>query len=296
MRIRKIGVFLLLSAFFAAGFAQERQRLRIGISLHPYYSFARNIVQDRAEVIPMINAAANPHGYRIIPEDIERAMGLNAVILNGVGHDEFALQILRAAGNYNSIHKIFANDGVALIPQSINTNQVNSHTFISISAAVQQIFTIANRLAEIDPTNAAFYRQNAQRYARQLRQLRAEFMEKLADYKGTDFRTATIHGGYSYLLQEFGFQVEAVIEPSHGIAPSASQMMETIEKIRAADVQVVFSESDFPPAFLRTIQEATGVRVVTLSHLSYGDHSAEFFERGMRFNLEQLLRAVSGRD
>jgi zinc transport system substrate-binding protein len=295
MKTRILTIVLL---FFATCFAQGRQqqRLQIGVSLHPYYSFARNIVGDRADVIPMISPNVNPHGYRIIPEDIERAMGLDVVILNGVGHDEFALQILRAAGNLNRIHKIFANDGVALIPQSINTNQVNSHTFISISASIQQVFTIATRLAEIDPANAQFFRQNAQRYARQLRQLRAEFMEKLADYKEQDFRCATIHGGYSYLLQEFGFQVEAVIEPSHGVNPTASQMMETIEKIKAANVEVVFSESDFPPTFLRTIQEETGVRVVALSHLSYGEYSAEFFERGMRFNLEQLLKAVSGRD
>jgi len=287
--MKKITLCLFLLA--CAAFCKQ---LTIGVSLHPYYSFAKNIVGDKAKVVPLINKNSNPHGYRVIPEDIENAMALDVVILNGVGHDEFAFQILEAAGVFSKINKIFANDGVALIPQSVSTDMVNSHTFVSISAAIQQIYTIANRLAEADPANAAFYRTNANKYARTLRQMKAEYMEKLADIKSNDFRCATIHGGYSYLLQEFGFQVEAVIEPSHGVNPTASQMMETIEKIKAAKVQVVFSESDYPPSFIRTIRDETGVRVVALSHLSNGDYTADFFEKGMRYNLEQLLKAVGG--
>jgi zinc transport system substrate-binding protein len=173
---------------------------------------------------------------------------------------------------------------------------VNSHTFVSISASIQQIYTIANALAEIDPTNAVLYRANAGKYAKSLRQMKAEYMEKLSGVKGYDFRCATIHGGYSYLLQEFGFQVEAVIEPSHGVNPTASQIKETIEKIKAAKVQVVFSESDYPPSFVKTIRDETGVRVVSLSHLSNGDYTGDFFEKGMRYNLDKLLKAVSAEE
>jgi zinc transport system substrate-binding protein len=285
-------IFVLL---FVSSFVFSKI-LTIGVSLHPYYSFAKNIVGDKALVVPLINKNSNPHGYTIIPEDIENAMNLDVVILNGVGNDEFAFGILKAAGVYDKIHKIFANDGVALIPQSVSTDMVNSHTFVSISASIQQIYTIANRLAEIDPANANFYRTNASKYAKSLRQMKAQYMEKLSDIKGNDFRCATIHGGYSYLLQEFGFRVEAVIEPSHGVNPTASQMKETIEKIKAAKVQVVFSESDYPPLFIKTIRDETGVRVVSLSHLSNGDYTADFFEKGMRYNLDKLLTAVSGKE
>lgn len=285
----------ILILFFAVGMVFCKT-LVIGVSLHPYYSFVKNIVGDKAEVVPLISKNSNPHGYMVIPEDIENAMKINVAVLNGVGHDEFAFQILKAAGVYDKIEKIFANDGVALIPQSISTDMVNSHTFVSISASIQQIYTIAARLAQIDPANADLYRANASKYAKSLRQMKAEYMEKLSNIKGNDFRCATIHGGYSYLLQEFGFQVEAVIEPSHGVNPTASQMKETIEKIKAAKVRVVFSESDYPPSFVKTIRDETGVRVVSLSHLSNGDYTADFFEKGMRYNLENLLTAVSGKE
>ncbi|RBJ64532.1 ABC transporter substrate-binding protein, partial [Pseudomonas sp. MWU12-2534b] len=36
--------------------ADPAKRLRIGITLHPYYSYVANIVGDKAEVVPLIPA------------------------------------------------------------------------------------------------------------------------------------------------------------------------------------------------------------------------------------------------
>ena len=64
MRIRIILSALLFAALSGAAHAADAQGgLKIGITLHPYYSFVTNIVGDRAEVIPLINAESNPHGY-----------------------------------------------------------------------------------------------------------------------------------------------------------------------------------------------------------------------------------------
>ncbi len=285
--MKQLLLLLLITTFSFA-------KLQIGVTLHPYYSFAKHIVGDKADVIPLIDGDGNPHGYKIKPSDIDRAMGLDIVILNGVGHDEFAFNILKAAGKMDKITKIYANEGVALIPQSISTDMVNSHTFVSINASIQQIYTIANELSQIDPPNSTFYRTNASKYARKLRKMKAEYMKKIAAVKENDFRCATIHGGYSYLLQEFGFQVDAVIEPSHGVNPTASQLKETIDKIKLAKVRVVFSEQDFPNSFVGTIRQETGVQVISLSHLSSGPFTTNYFEEGMRENLERLMIAVKG--
>ncbi len=266
----------------------------IGVSLHPYYSFTTNVVGDIATVVPLIGSGNNPHGYTVQPKDIEKALTLDMAVINGVGHDEFAVNILKAAGLYGKIPTIYANEDVALIPISTGSEIVNSHTFVSISASIQQIYTIANGLAKIDPTNAMTYRRNASKFARELRQLKAEYLQKLSEVKGNEFRCATIHGGYSYLLQEFGFQVDAVIEPGHGLTPSAADLRKTIDEIKANDVQVVFSEQDFPSAFVETIKKETGVSVVSLSHLSSGEFTKDSYIDGMRYNLNQLLIAVQG--
>jgi len=56
-----------------------------------------NIVGDRAEVIALIPAEANPHNYQPQPDDITRAMNIDVLVVNGIGHDEWAFQIIKAA-------------------------------------------------------------------------------------------------------------------------------------------------------------------------------------------------------
>jgi zinc transport system substrate-binding protein len=57
----------------------EAAGLKIGITLHPYYSFVANIVGDRAEVVPLIAADANPHGYAPQPADMIRITSMDAL-------------------------------------------------------------------------------------------------------------------------------------------------------------------------------------------------------------------------
>jgi ABC-type Zn uptake system ZnuABC Zn-binding protein ZnuA len=67
----------LVGAIALGAPAAEAARLKVGITLHPYYSFVANIVGDRADVIPLIDAEANPHGYAPQPADMKRMMSMD---------------------------------------------------------------------------------------------------------------------------------------------------------------------------------------------------------------------------
>ena len=269
--------------------------LKIGITLHPYYSFVANIVGDRAEVVPLIDADANPHGYAPQPDDMIRITSMDVLVVNGIGHDSWAFEILDAAGMRDKLTLIYANDGVSLIPVAGDPSGekvVNPHTFISTTAAIQQIYTIARRLGELDPDNATFFRQNARQYALEIRRLRSEFDALIKGASLANFRCATMHSGYDYVLQELGLQVTAVIEPRHGVEPTARQLAETIDRIEAVNVNVLFAEKYFASALSDTIREATGVKMYSISHVSSGEYTSAKFVDEMRENLATLATAI----
>jgi len=292
----RIKFFTLAALLFVAVAAPaQAEKLVIGVTLHPYYSFVTNIVKDRAVVQPLIGEGFNPHNYRPQPEDIKRVMNLDVLVINGIGHDEFAMEILEAAQRKGKIPVIFANKDVSLIPVAGNMDNlkiVNPHTFISVTTSIQQIYTIASDLAEIDPDNAKFYKQNARKYVRKLRKLKAKYMQRIAELPDVEFRCATIHGGYDYLLQDFGLQVTAVIEPNHGLKPTANQLAKTIRKIKALNVDVIFTEMHFPDKYVDTIHDETGVRIRHLSHLTGGTYSPDDFELGIEANMKALTDAL----
>ena len=169
---------------------------------------------------------------------------------------------------------------------------VNPHTFLSISASIAQINNIARELGKLDPDNAKFYSQNARAYGKRLRGLRAEALGKLSDAKGSELRVATIHAAYDYLLREFGLEVTAVVEPAHGIEPSPSQLKKTIDQLKELDVQVIFSEMDFPSSYVDTIERESGVKIYPLTHISYGEYTAKKYEEEMARNLDTVVRAI----
>jgi len=275
--------------------AADAKRLKVGITLHPYYSFVAHIVGDRADIVPLIAADANPHGYAPQPADMIRITSMDVLVVNGIGHDTWAFEILDASGMRDKLKLIYANDGVSLIPVAgdpSGAKVVNPHTFISTTAAIQQVYTIARALGELDPDNAGFFRDNARRYALTIRKLRAEFDAKIAGADLSKFRCATMHSGYDYILQELGLQVTAVIEPRHGVEPTARQLAETIDRIKAADVNVLFAEKYFASKLSDTIKDATGVRMYSISHISSGGYTPEKFVDEMRENLATLAEAI----
>ena len=270
--------------------------LRIGITLHPYYSYVKNIVGDRAEVVPLIPAGFNPHAYEPRAEDIKRIGTLDVIVLNGVGHDDFADRMIEASEK-PQIPVIEANQNVPLLAATGNAARgagkvVNPHTFLSISASIAQINNIARELGKLDPANAKAYTANARAYGKRLRQMRADALAKLTQAPNADLRVATVHAAYDYLLREFGLEVTAVVEPAHGIEPSPSQLKKTIDQLRELDVKVIFSEMDFPSTYVDTIQRESGVRLYPLSHISYGDYSADKYEKEMTGNLNTVVRAI----
>ena len=220
------------------------------------------------------------------------------VVLNGVGHDDFAERMI-ASSEKPGIPVIEANAKVPLLAATGMAARgagkvVNPHTFLSISASITQVNTIARELGKLDPANAKAYTRNARAYAKRLRALRADALARLNKAPAADFRVATIHGAYDYLLREFGLEVTAVVEPAHGIEPSPSQLKKTIDQLKALDVKVIFSEIDFPSTYVETIQRESGVKLYSLSHISYGDYSAGKYEEEMARNLDTVVRAIQG--
>jgi zinc transport system substrate-binding protein len=83
-----------------------------------------------------------------------------------------------------------------------------------------------------------------------------------------------------------------VIEPRHGVEPTARQLADTIDRINAANVNVLFAEKYFASALSDTIRSETGVQMYSISHISSGEYTAGKFVEEMRENLDTLARAI----
>ena len=261
--------------------------LKIGVTLHPYYSWTANVVGKLPgyEVRALLPGDIDAGDYQPRPQDIKRLADLDVVIVNGIGHDDFIFPMLKASGNTRAtIVRVNAETPMirALRPGSgqAGANAVNSHTFISFSNAIQQTYAIQRALARLRPQDAPALQQNAADYARRLRTIKARAASQLADAKVT--RVVTVHDGYGYLLQEFGLEVGGVVQPSHGLTPSAGELRDMVALLKREKITVVFSEATFPEPLLKVLRDEAGVSVYIISHIASGPFTADKFEREMQ--------------
>ncbi|QUM75278.1 zinc ABC transporter substrate-binding protein [Moritella sp. 24] len=273
---------------------QAADKLTIGITLQPYYSYVKAVVGDKADVLPLVDEGFNPHNYQPQPNDLRRLKQMDVIVVNAIGHDDFALKVIKAA-NRDDLIVIKANKDVPLLPaigQSVGEGAVNPHTFVGLSTTIQKVYTIATELSKIDPDNARTYRKNARKYATEFRKMKRQAMLTLGDLDTSGMLVATTHNAYGYILQEFGVDVAAVIEPAHGVEPSASQLQETIEKIRASKIDVLFYELNMPSRYVETIEAATGVQLYRFSHMTHGAYEESKVAVEMKNNLTTLVEAM----
>ena len=284
-------MFLLLNILAMAG-----EKIKIGITLLPYYSFVANIVKDRAEVIPIVKAEGfDSHTYQPKVEDIERASKVDVIVVNGVGHDEFVYKIIDAVDKKKKPIVINANKDVPLMPVAGtlgNEKIMDSHTFISITAAIQQVHNITKELIKLDPKNKDFYLANSREYVKKLRKLKTDALKEVQDVNGTDVRVATFLGGYNYLLSEFGIDVKAVLEPTHGSQISMSSLQKMIEKIKKEKIDIIFGEKNYSDEYVSIIKNETGIEVRKLEHLTTGAYRADSFEKFIKVDLDEVVSAI----
>jgi zinc transport system substrate-binding protein len=288
----KANVFAAMVLFLSAATAsaQARPTLKIGITLHPYYSWTANVVGKLPgyEVRPILPGEIDAGDYQPRPEDIKKLVDLDAIVINGIGHDDFIMPMIKASGNKHIVI-IRVNDETPQI-HSVHGTGVNSHTFISFTNAIQQTYAIAKAIGTLRPADAAALEANAAEYAKRLRVIKAAAATKLADAKIT--RVVTVHDGYGYLLQEFGLQVAGVVQPAHGLTPSAAELKQMVALLQREHIKVVFSESTFPEALLNVLRDEAGVKVYQITHIASGAFTADKFEREMQTNVDNMIRAL----
>lgn len=298
-------IFLLtLTSISPNTAAAEDCKLKIGVSLHPYYSWVKNIVGDTAEVSTLIPESSDPHTYQPQPSDLVNLQTIDLLIVNGQGHDGYVNQMLKAIDRKElKIHD--TSVGLPLIPifdqvhsfddkdkEGIKVSY-NSHTYIAITGAIVQIQSIARELGKLCPDNARSYKKNARKYAKRLRAMLSNTLQKIDEIDTNTLRIATVHDGYAYLFQELGIEVAAVVQPRHGIEPNARQLQDTIKRIKRAKANILFTEVDYEKKYVDIIFQETGCRIYSLSHISNGQYTPEKFELDIQRNLDDIVKALT---
>ena len=125
-------------------------------------SVARAVTGRHVAVKSVLSGAdTDPHSYQASPSDAAAITDATLVVYNGGGYDPWVDQVLARHPAVKSI------DAYSFISNATTAGQPpNEHVFYDLSVAKSVASLIADRMATIDPGNAADYRANAAEFCR----------------------------------------------------------------------------------------------------------------------------------
>jgi zinc transport system substrate-binding protein len=142
---------------------------------------------------------------------------------------------------------------------------LDPHVWLDPVRAKAIVAAVAEALAELDPENAAAYRENAATAAASLDALDAEVRARLAPFAAKPF--ITFHDGYSYFVERYGLRQAGQLVVDHEQRPGAATVRALREAIAAEGIACAFAEPQFDAGALRQIAGDADLRVGVLDAL-----------------------------
>ncbi len=310
-------IFLLAAVAVSAHHAPAAEpRINLVCSTYPIRLLTREVTAEVPSVkVDLLVPAETgcPHDYVLTPTDMRRLMRADAVIVNGLGLDEFLNKPLMSVKPDAVI--IDTSVGIDdLLPARIPTvgqrhahgheddethahhgdahGDFNPHLFASPRHAARLVMNIAAALSEIDPEHAASYDAAARNAAERLRRLSQDMALTATEFARR--KIVTHHNVFDYLAQDLELDVVAVIQGGHGQEPTATELRRLIRVLREHKVAVLITEPQYRDNVVTVLSAETGVPLATLDPLATGPEDADldYYLTVMRANIEKLQRLL----
>lgn len=262
--------------------ADTKQKLRVVTSFYPMYIATMNIV-DNIEGVELTNLTENKggclHDYQLTTADLKKLENADVLIINGGGMEQFLDKVLE---RYPKLSIIDASEGIL--------EGHNAHFWMSPKMYEQQLANIVAGLSHLDETHQAVYEENGQEYIEKIAALEERLLSAITEIPKE--KAILFHDAFEYLAEQLGIEVVYSIELEEDTALNTGEIAEIVDKVKAEQVGILFTEKQFSDSIPAGISRETGASICVVDTLVSGELKKEAYLEGMNHNLEAILQCI----
>jgi manganese/zinc/iron transport system substrate-binding protein len=281
-QVRLLGVIVLLAGVLAAcgqsaqpaGGDLAQRPVRAVATIGMVADVVENIGGERVEVTGLMGPGVDPHQYKASAGDVERLQQADIVFYNGLNLEAAMGEVLeRMQGRVTSVAVTSAIDRSGLIPSDEYENQFDPHVWFDVALWRQAAERVRDALVELDPSSAALYRANADRYLTELDELHTYVQEQAARVPEGQRVIITAHDAFRYFGRAYGFEVRGLQGISTATEAGTGDVQELAAFIAERQIPAIFVESSVPQRNIEAVQAAVASRgfTVTIGGELYSD-------------------------
>ena len=243
----------LLSALLTVAtlaFAQQAAALDVFACEPEWGALAQELGGDRVSVYVATNALQDPHQVQAKPSLLARARRANLVVCTGAELEIGWLPIvLRQSGNdvvqpgkpgyFEASHYVTMLEVPTRLDRAEGDVHPGGNPHIQTDPRnIGRVATaLAQRLAEIDPANAAVYQARYQDFAKRWDAAIQRWQKEAAPLKGV--AVVAHHKSWAYLYAWLGMHEVAELEPKPGVEPTAAHLEEVLAQLKREPARMV---------------------------------------------------------
>jgi zinc/manganese transport system substrate-binding protein len=278
---------LWLVALAAASFAAPvPAALNVFATVPEWGALAQELGGDKVNVYVATNALQDPHHVEAKPSLIARARNADLVVATGAELEIGWLPlVLQQAGNPKvqtgkpGYFEAAPNVPMLEKPARLDRAEGDVHPLGNphIQTDPRNIARVATaltaRLAEVDPANAAYYRERGKAFADRWSAAIARWEREAAPLNGVSIIVQ--HKGFPYLTQWLGMKEVAALEPKPGIEPTTSHLSDVLATLERTPAKMVIRAAYQSDRASQWIAERAKINAVVLPFTVGGDDAAK---------------------
>lgn len=274
---------------------EKTDHISIITTTFPLYDFAKNIGGPDVDVKLLLPPGVEPHEFEPTPTDIVAMHDANLFIYTGKFMEPWAEDVIN--GINTQVKSIDTSIGVTLLQtDDDHAEGVDPHIWLNFDNAQKMVDTIAQAIAQEDPSHADIYLSNAAAYKTQLVQLNDLYTKTLATCQQRKIIYSG-HYAFGYLSKKYDLDYKSVYGISPNSEPSAQDIAKLIDQINYEKISAIFYEELIDPKVARTLSEETNTKLFALTpagNITKKDYqNNKTFIDLMKENLQNLTQGLS---
>jgi manganese/iron transport system substrate-binding protein len=252
----------------------------------------RQIAANTIDLTCLGIPGTDPHIYEPTPADRRAIVEANLILYSGYGFEPKLIKLIQATP---AIPQVAVAE--TAVPQA--RQAADPHVWNSAQNAAKMVTVIQQRLAQVNPSSAPLYTQNAQRLTREIGQLDTWIKAQVATIPAASRTLITTHDALGYYAAAYDIPVEGALQGiSTEAKPTAQRLRAIVTTIQTKRVPTIFAELTVNPQVITQVAREARVKVADLPLFADGlgepGSGGETYQTMMVSNTQTIVTGLGG--